>query len=35
MALAADEIVRDPNAVLGSVDPQVGDMSAASGGTRE
>jgi ClpP class serine protease len=30
IALAADEIVMDPNAVLGPVDPQVGDMPAAS-----
>ncbi len=30
MALAADEIVMDPNAVLGPVDPQIGDMPAAS-----
>lgn len=30
MALAADEIVMDSNAVLGPVDPQIGDMPAAS-----
>jgi ClpP class serine protease len=30
LALAADEIVMDPNAVLGPVDPQIGDMPAAS-----
>jgi ClpP class serine protease len=30
VALAADEIVMDPNAVLGPVDPQLGDMPAAS-----
>jgi ClpP class serine protease len=30
IALTADEIVMDPNAVLGSVDPQIGDMPAAS-----
>lgn len=30
LALAADEIVMDPNAVLGPVDPQLGDMPAAS-----
>jgi len=30
IALAADEIVMDPNAVLGPVDPQVGDLPAAS-----
>jgi ClpP class serine protease len=30
IALAADEIVMDPNAVLGPVDPQVGSMPAAS-----
>jgi ClpP class serine protease len=30
MALAADEIAMDPNAVLGPVDPQTGDMPAAS-----
>lgn len=30
LALAADEIVMDPNAVLGPVDPQVGQMPAAS-----
>jgi ClpP class serine protease len=30
IALAADEIVMDPNAVLGPVDPQLGDMPAAS-----
>jgi ClpP class serine protease len=30
IALAADEIVMDPNAVLGPVDPQIGDMRAAS-----
>jgi len=30
IALAADEIVMDPNAVLGPVDPQIGDMPAAS-----
>jgi len=30
MALAADEIVMDPNAVLGPVDPQIGDLPAAS-----
>ena len=30
MALAADQIVMDPNAVLGPVDPQIGDMPAAS-----
>ncbi|HYZ83584.1 MAG TPA: hypothetical protein VE621_04255 [Bryobacteraceae bacterium] len=30
MALAADEIVMDPNAVLGPVDPQIGDTPAAS-----
>jgi hypothetical protein len=28
--LAADEIVMDPNAVLGPVDPQIGDLPAAS-----
>jgi ClpP class serine protease len=30
IALAADSIVMDPNAVLGPVDPQIGDMAAAS-----
>jgi ClpP class serine protease len=30
IALAADEIVMDPNAVLGPVDPQIGDSPAAS-----
>jgi ClpP class serine protease len=30
IALAADEIVMDANAVLGPVDPQIGDMPAAS-----
>lgn len=30
MALAADEIIMDPNAVLGPVDPQIGDLPAAS-----
>jgi ClpP class serine protease len=30
LALTADEIVMDPNAVLGPVDPQIGDMPAAS-----
>src|SRR5437867_10375468 len=30
IALAADEIVMDGNAVLGPVDPQIGDMAAAS-----
>lgn len=30
LALAADEIVMDENAVLGPIDPQVGDMPAAS-----
>ena len=30
IALAAEEIVMDPNAVLGPVDPQIGDMPAAS-----
>jgi ClpP class serine protease len=30
IALAADEIVMDPNAVLGPVDPQIGSMPAAS-----
>ncbi|HHO53542.1 MAG TPA: hypothetical protein ENK18_22395 [Deltaproteobacteria bacterium] len=30
IALAADEIVMDPSAVLGQVDPQLGDMPAAS-----
>jgi ClpP class serine protease len=30
LALAADEIVMDPNAVLGPVDPQIGNMPAAS-----
>lgn len=30
LALAADQIVMDPNAVLGPVDPQIGDMPAAS-----
>lgn len=30
IALAADEIVMDPNAVLGPVDPQIGGMPAAS-----
>ncbi len=30
IALAADEIVMDPNAVLGPVDPQLGDTAAAS-----
>jgi len=30
IALCADEIVMDPNAVLGPVDPQIGDMPAAS-----
>src|SRR5437879_13316434 len=30
IALAADEIVMDPNAVLGPVDPQIGDLPAGS-----
>jgi ClpP class serine protease len=30
IALAADEIVMDPNAVLGQVDPQIGELPAAS-----
>jgi ClpP class serine protease len=30
IALTADEIVMDPNAVLGPIDPQIGDMPAAS-----
>ncbi len=30
LALAADEIIMDPNAVLGPVDPQLGNMAAAS-----
>ncbi len=30
IALTADEIVMDPNAVLGPVDPQIGDLPAAS-----
>ncbi len=30
IALAADEIIMDPNAVLGPVDPQIGQMPAAS-----
>jgi ClpP class serine protease len=30
IALAADEIVMDSNAVLGQVDPQIGEMPAAS-----
>src|SRR5712691_5000782 len=30
IALTADEVVMDPNAVLGPVDPQLGDMPAAS-----
>lgn len=30
IALAADEIIMDPNAVLGPVDPQIGDLPAAS-----
>ena len=30
IALTADELVMDPNAVLGPVDPQIGDMPAAS-----
>jgi ClpP class serine protease len=30
LALTADEIVMDPHAVLGPVDPQIGDMAAAS-----
>jgi|UniRef100_A0A7C2V7A2 ClpP class serine protease len=30
LALAADEIIMDPNAVLGPVDPQIGQMPAAS-----
>ena len=30
LALAADEIIIDPNAVLGPVDPQIGQMPAAS-----
>jgi ClpP class serine protease len=30
IALAADEVVMDANAVLGPVDPQIGDMPAAS-----
>jgi ClpP class serine protease len=30
IALTADQIVMDPNAVLGPVDPQIGDMAAAS-----
>ena len=30
LALAADEVVMDPNAVLGPVDPQIGGMPAAS-----
>ena len=29
LALTADEVVMDPNAVLGPVDPQIGDMPAA------
>jgi len=29
IALGADEIVMDPNAVIGPVDPQIGDPSAA------
>jgi ClpP class serine protease len=30
IALTADELVMDPNAVLGPVDPQIGDLPAAS-----
>jgi ClpP class serine protease len=30
IALTADELIMDPNAVLGPVDPQIGDMPAAS-----
>jgi ClpP class serine protease len=30
LALCADEVVMDPNAVLGPVDPQIGDLPAAS-----
>src|SRR5258706_8102251 len=30
IALAADEVVMDPNAVLGPVDPQIGELPAAS-----
>ena len=30
LALTADEIVMDPHAVLGPVDPQIGDMAASS-----
>jgi ClpP class serine protease len=30
LALAADEIVMDPHAVLGPIDPQIGDLPAAS-----
>lgn len=30
IALAADEIIMDPNAVLGPVDPQIGDLPSAS-----
>ena len=30
LALTADEVVMDPNAVLGPVDPQIGDLPAAS-----
>ncbi len=30
IALAADQIIMDPNAVLGPVDPQIGDLPAAS-----
>lgn len=30
LALAADEIIMDENAVLGPVDPQLGNMAAAS-----
>jgi ClpP class serine protease len=30
VTLSADEIVMDPNAVHGPVDPQIGDMAAAS-----
>src|SRR5213079_3360270 len=30
VALAADEVVMDENAVLGPLDPQIGDMPAAS-----
>ncbi len=30
IALTADEVVMDPNAVLGPVDPQIGELPAAS-----